>query len=57
MRAMLLYFASVLDLATTDCFLDLQEIRLGQERQLLQKWASPEVDLLSLGSEAQSASQ
>jgi len=47
-----MYLASVLDLATTDCFLDHQEMRLGPRNI-----AAPEVDLLSLGSEAQSTSQ
>jgi len=52
MRVMLLYSASVLEQATADCFLDYQEIELGPR-----KIAAPDVDLLSSGSDAQSASQ
>ena len=51
-KAMLLHSASVLDLATTVCFLDHQEIKFGPR-----KMAAPDVDLLSSGSEGQSASQ
>ena len=50
-NAKLWYSASVLDLATTDCFLDHQDTRLDPK-----KMAAPEVDLLSSGSDAQWAS-
>src|ERR1044072_4918155 len=50
--AKLLYSASVLDLATKVCFLELHEIKFGpKKRQEL------EVDLLSSGSAPQPASQ
>ena len=49
---MLLYSNSELDHATTVCFLDHQEIKFG-----LRMIATPDVDLLSSGSEAQSTSQ
>jgi len=42
-----LYPASVLDLATTGCFLDHHEMILGPKNM-----AAPEVDLLSSGSAA-----
>jgi len=51
-NAKLRYSASVLDLATTDCFFDHQDTKLDPK-----KMAAPEVDLLSSGSDAQSASQ
>ncbi|PNX61347.1 hypothetical protein L195_g060622, partial [Trifolium pratense] len=45
--ARLLYSASALDLATSVCFLDHQETRLGPT-----KMQAPDVDLLSSGSDA-----
>ena len=51
-KVMLLYSASVLDLATTVCILDHQEIKFGPR-----KIAAPDVDLLSSGSEAYFALQ
>lgn len=51
-KARLLYSTSVLEHATTDCFLDHQEMRFGPK-----KTQAPEVDRLSSGSEAQSAPQ
>ena len=52
MRAMLLYSDFVLEQATTDFFLDHQEIKLGPR-----KVTAPDVDLQSSGSDAQYASQ
>src|ERR1044072_1608321 len=50
--AKLLYSASVLLLATTCCFLDHQDMRLGPKNNV-----APEIDLLSSTSVAQSASE
>ena len=50
-RAIARYSASALDLATTFCFLLFQEMRFPPMRTQY-----PEVDLLSLGDPAQSAS-
>jgi len=47
-----MYSASTQDLATTGCFMDHQEMRLGPKNI-----AAPEVDLLSSGSATKSASQ
>jgi len=51
-EAITLYFASTLDLATTCCFLLFQEIKLSPIRTQY-----PEVDILSDGDPAQSASE
>ena len=50
--AKFMYSASAQDLATTGCFMDHQEMRLGPKNI-----AAPEVDLLSSGSATKSASQ
>lgn len=51
-RARLLYSASVLERETRGCFFDCHDIRFGPR-----KTQYPEVERLSLGSDAQSASQ